>query len=63
MSLTECQVTAGPAISTDTGAAAGAGDKVKVDLSIPHNARLARDGRLVELKAKPKSRPKPKTEE
>lgn len=58
MSLSTFTVTPGSAITTDSGAPAGAGDTVKLDPEIPHNARLLRDGRLVELKSKPKSRAK-----
>lgn len=55
MSATNCLVTPGPAVSLASGAPAGAGEQVKVDLSDPHNARLADAGRLVPLRSKSRS--------
>lgn len=49
MSKTTFLVSPGPAITLDTGAPAGAGDEVKVDPIIEHNARYIRDGRLVAI--------------
>lgn len=63
MSQTTFLVTPGAAISTDTGAPAGAGDQVKADPKNPYTARLVRDGRLVEVAPRPKTRSKTKTED
>lgn len=63
MSTQSYLVSPGSPLTLDSGAPVGSGDQVKVDPENTHDARLIESGRLVEVKAKPKSTTRKKTEE